>query len=81
MKVFQNVSERPAQIIYGIWTEIVHNLRGSLDNIKGNTQQAELKRLEFHAIWDRDIFNRWISDKVEWFNSISKYLFKPPVRL
>ena len=40
----------PAQIIYGIWTKIVHNLKGSLDNIKGNTQSANLQRLEFHAI-------------------------------
>ena len=43
LNVFQNVTERPAQIIYGIWTEIVHNLRGLLDSIKGNMQQAELK--------------------------------------
>ena len=56
-KVFQNVTERPAQVIYyGIWTEIVHNLRGSLDNVKGNTQHAKLKRLEFHATWAQDIF-------------------------
>ena len=58
LKVFQNVIERHAQIIYGIWTEIVHNLRGLLDSIKGNTQQAELKRLEFHVIWDIGIFYR-----------------------
>ena len=37
LKVFQNVTEIPAQIIIGIWTKIVHNLKGSLDNIKGNT--------------------------------------------
>ena len=37
LKAFQNVTERPAQIISGIWTEIVHNLRGFLDSIKGNT--------------------------------------------
>ena len=37
LKVFQNVTERPAQIIYGIWTEIVHNLGGYFDNIKVNT--------------------------------------------
>ena len=34
LKVFQNVIERPGHIISRIWTEIVHNLRGSLDNIK-----------------------------------------------
>ena len=50
LKVFQNVTERPTQIISGIWIEIVHNLRGLLDSIKGNTHQVELKRLEFHAI-------------------------------
>ena len=43
LKVFQNVNERPTQIIYGIWTDIVHNLRGLLDSIKGNTQPTELK--------------------------------------
>ena len=43
------VTDRPAQIISGIWTEILHNLRGALDNINSNTQQVELKRLEFHA--------------------------------
>ena len=42
LKVFQNVTERLVQIISGIWTEIAHNRRGSLDNIKGNMQQAEL---------------------------------------
>ena len=29
LKVFQNVTERPAQIIFGLWIEIVHNLRGA----------------------------------------------------
>ena len=38
-----------------------------VDNIKCNTQQAELKQLEFHATWDRGIFYRQILDKVEWF--------------
>ena len=56
------MTERPAQIICEIWTEIVHNLRGCLDNIKSNMQQAELKRLEFHAIWDEGIFYRWNSN-------------------
>ena len=41
----------------------------------------ELKRLEFHAIQDKGIFYRWISDKVEWFYSTSKYLFKPTIRI
>ena len=66
---------------YGIWTKIVHNLRGSLDNIKGNMQQAELKLLDFNAIWDKGIFYRQISDKVEWFYSTPKYLFKPTIRI
>ena len=35
------VTKRLTKIIYGIWTKIVHNLSGSLDNIKGNTQWAE----------------------------------------
>ena len=47
-----------------IWIEIVHNLRGFLDSIKGNTHQAELKRLEFRAIWDIGIFYRQRFDKV-----------------
>ena len=49
LKLFQNTIERLAQIISGIWIEIVHNLKGSLDNINSKTQQAELKWLEFHA--------------------------------
>ena len=53
LKVFQNVTERPAQIISGIWREIVHNLKGFLVNIKGNTQRTELQTLEFYAIWDK----------------------------
>ena len=47
LKVFQNMIERHTQIIYGIWAKIVHNLRGSLDNIKGNPQQAELDDWRF----------------------------------
>ena len=81
MKVFQNVTERPAQINSGIWIEIVHNLRGLLDSIKGNTHQAELKRLEFHAIRDIGMVHRRLFDKVEWFYSTLKYLFKPMVRI
>ena len=81
MKVFQNVTERPVQIISRIWTEIVHNLRGLLDSIKGNKHQVELKRLEFHAIWDIRIFYRRLYDKVVWFYSAPKYLFKPMVRI
>ena len=42
-------AEKPAQTVTGIWTEIVHNVRGSLDNIKGDTQQAELQQLMFHV--------------------------------
>ena len=45
-----NYGERLAQTITGIWTEIVHNVRGSLDNIKGYTQRAKLQRLKIHAI-------------------------------
>ena len=76
LKVFQNTGERPIEIIYGIRTKIVHNRRGYLDNIKGTMQQGELKRLEFHAIWDKGIFYRWINDKVEWFYSTMQHLFK-----
>ena len=75
-----NYAERPAQTITGIWMEIVHNLRGSLDNIKGNMQQAVLQLLEFHATWDKGIFYRQIFDKVDWFYSSPKYLFKPIAR-
>ena len=61
-----NVIERPTQVIFGIWIEIVHNLKGSLDNIKGNMQAAELKLLEFHAIWDKEIYFSQIFYKVEY---------------
>ena len=67
MKVFQNVTERLAQIIYGIWIEITHNLGGSLDNIKGNEQLAYFIDGFFYH--------------VEWFYSTPKYLFKPMVRI
>ena len=63
----------PAQIIYGIWTKIVHNLRGLLVSIKGNTQRVELKRSKFHAIWNINIVYRPISNKVERFYSTPKY--------
>ena len=81
MKIFLNVTERPAQIILAIWIEIVHNLRGILDSRKGNTHQAELRHVEFHAIWDIRIFYRRRFDKVEWFCSTPKCLFKPMVRI
>ena len=81
LKVFQNMTERPAQIISGIWIEIVHNLRGILDSINGNTHQAELRRVEFHVIWDIGIFYRRYFGKVEWFYSTPKCLFKPMVRI
>ena len=81
MKVSQNVIERPAQIISRIWIEVVHNLKGLLDSIQGNTHQEELKRLEFHAIWDIGIFYKRFFYKVEWFYSAPKYLFKPMVRI
>ena len=45
----------------------MHNIICSLDNIKGNMQHAKLKRLEFHAIWDKGKVYRGIFDKVEWF--------------
>ena len=80
LRVFQNVTKRPAQIISGIWTKIVHNLRGLLDSVKGNTQPAELKLLELHAIWDIGIFYKRLFDKVECFYSAPKYLFKPMFR-
>ena len=44
-------------------------------------QQAELNWLEFYVIWDIGIFYRRISDKVEWFYSTPKYLFKPTVKI
>ena len=81
MKVFQNVIERPTQIISRIWIEIVHNLIGLLDSIEGNTHQAELKRVELHVIWDIGIFYKRVFDKVEWFYSAPKYLFKPMGRI
>ena len=52
----QNVIEILALIISVIWTETVHNLKGSLDNIKGNTHQVELKQLEFHAFSEKGVF-------------------------
>ena len=51
LKVFQNVIERPTQIIIGNWTKIVHNLRGCLDNIKGNMQQIKLQILDNFMIY------------------------------
>ena len=81
MKVVQNMTERLAQIILRIWIEIVHNLKGFLDSLKGNTHQAELKRLGFHVIWDIGIFYRRHFDKAVWFYSTPKYLFKPMVRI
>ena len=45
----------------------MHNLGGLLDGIKGNTHQAELKCLEFHAIWDIGIVYIRLFYKVEWF--------------
>ena len=39
LKAFQNVIERPSQLVLGIWIEIVHNLIGLLDGIKGNTHR------------------------------------------
>ena len=72
-KAFQNVAGGHTQILCII-------LRVYLDNIKGNTQRAELQQLEFHAIWDKGIFYKRIFDKVEWFYSTPKYLFKPIVR-
>ena len=58
----------------------MHNLRGLFDSIKDNTQQVELKCLEFHVIWDIGIFCRRLSDHVEWFYTAAKYLFKQMVR-
>ena len=81
MKVFQNVIERPAQIISGIRIEIVHNLKGLLDSIKGKMHQAKLKCLECHAICNTGIFYRRLFDKVELFYSTQKDLFKPMVRI
>ena len=69
------MTERPAQINLGIWIEIVHNLRCMLDSRKGNTHQAELKRLEFHAILDIGIFYRRLFDKVEWFYSLAQSIY------
>ena len=63
--------EMPPQTITRIWTKIVCKLISSLDNIKGDTQEAKLKRFDFHAIWDKCIYfiggflTRW-----------SGYLFK-----
>ena len=62
---YSKMWQRPAQIISRIWTKIVYNLKGSLDNIKCNIQQAELERLEFQAIWNKGIF----------YKRIPKYLF------
>ena len=42
LEAFQNVKEKSTQTITRIWIEIVHNLRGSLDNMNNNTQQAKL---------------------------------------
>ena len=58
--------ERPAQIISKFWTKIAHNLIGLLGSIKGNMHHAELKRLEFHVVWDIGVFYRRLSDRVEW---------------
>ena len=43
--------------------------------------QAELKRLEFHAIWNIGIFYRRLLDKVDLLYSAPKYLFKLMVRI
>ena len=37
--------------------------------------------LKFRAIWDKGIFYWHIFDKVEWFYSTPKYLFKPVIRI
>ena len=72
--------ERHALTITRISLEIVYNRGGFVDSINGNTQWVELQLLEFHAIWDKGMFYGRFFDKVEWFYSISKYLFKSIVR-
>ena len=69
--------ERPTQTFnIGIYIEIVLNLRGSLYNINGQTQEAELECLRFHSRWDKDIFYKQFFVKVEWLYCTMKYLFK-----
>ena len=75
------MTKRPSWIISGIWIEIVHKLKGSLDNIKCNTEWTELQQLEFDAIWDKGIFYRQLYDKVEWCYSTPKYLIKWEIRV
>ena len=74
LKALQNVIERPTWRINGIWIEIVHTLRSSLDKIKGDTQQVELQILEFHAI------RRFIDKVQRLVYSTPKYLLKSILR-
>ena len=76
LKAFRNVIRMPILTNTRIWIEVVHNLRVSIDNIKGNTQRAKLQCLGFHAILDKLIFYTQFFDKVEWFYCTHNYLLK-----
>ena len=73
--------ERHTQILFGNWTEVMHNVRGSLDNIKRNMQYAVLKQLDFRAIEDREyLIDRFL---IVWSGSTLHrwYLFKSIIRI
>ena len=64
---------------YRDWDRIVHNIRGSLDNIKGNTQRKVLQRLEFHPYGTKEyfigsFFTRWSSCTLHRSIYLSQYL-------
>ena len=53
----------------------MYNLRGCLDNIKGDTQQDELQQLKYHGTWCKGILFMRVFNKVVEFYSTPKYLF------
>ena len=52
----------------------MHNLRGTLDNIRADTQWAELQHLKFPTIRDKGTVYMRFVDKLEWFYPTPKYL-------
>ena len=78
-KVFGNITIHPVESVRNVWMQMVHTLKGRYDEIKGETDDAVLQRLEFIAHWKKAPFLTVPNTRPMWCLAPPIWLFPPPI--
>ena len=74
-EVFKGIKEHPMETVMKIWLEIIHTLQGQYDAIRGASDKATKRRLDFHKVWQHGPFCIQKGGRILWQYAPLEWLF------